>query len=222
MSRRRIALAPGHLIKYKLKQKDEWKTVKIVSKAGKTTGTFKNCYNVDYDGDRYYIDLDKVHNFERVFHTNEDNDITQDIRKNWTQLSSPIAFAGVTKIYNHYKEQISTKEIEHILSTIPTYTKYKQRKKSKLHNPFFLYYLHQQWQIDIIYFTQFKEFNDDIAYLLVVMECFSRKIFVAAMKSKSTTETLHHFQNIHTFVDRSPHSIYVDKGLEFMSVIFRK
>ena len=133
----RLALAPGHLIKYKLKQNDEWKTVRIVSKAGKTTGTFKNCYNVDYDGDRYYIHLDKVHNFERVFHTNEDNDITQDIRKNWTQLSSPIAFAGVTKIYNHYKQQISTKEIERILSTIPTYTKYKQRKNSKLHNPFF-------------------------------------------------------------------------------------
>ena len=66
-----------------------------------------------------------------------------------------------------------------------------------------------------------KRDSDDIVYLLVVMECLSRNKFVAPMKSKSTVDTLHHFKNIHFYIGPSPHSIYVDKGTEFNSVVFR-
>ena len=162
-----------------------------------------------------------MYRFETQISDNASSNIEKDIRQKWATLWSLIASAGITKIYEYYDKQMSQKAIENILSTIPTYTKYKQRKKSKLHNPFFLYFVHNQWQIDITYVSGLRMHNDDIAYLLVVMECFSRKIFVTPMKSKSTTDTLNYFKEIHSYIGISPESIYLDKGSEFNSSMFK-
>ena len=147
--------------------------------------------------------------------------LSHNLKEKWKTIGSPIAFAGISKIYNYYNKQISKKEIEHILSTFPTYTKYKEAKKIKIYNPFLLYYKHQQWQLDLIYISNLREWNDDISYLLVVMECFSRKIFVTPLKTKSTTETVNSFTSVHLYIGCSPNSIYLDKGCEFNSHTFR-
>ena len=52
------------------------------------------------------------------------------------------------------------------------------------------------------------------------MECFSRKIFVTPLKTKTTTETVNSFTSIHLYIGCSPHSIYLDKGCEFNSRTF--
>ena len=55
--------------------------------------------------------------------------LSHNLKEKWKTIGSPIAFAGISKIYNYYNKQISKKEIEHILSTFPTYTKYTEAKK---------------------------------------------------------------------------------------------
>ena len=57
--------------------------------------------------------------------------LRHNLKEKWRTIGSPIAFAGISKIYNHYNKQISKKEIEHILSTFPTYTRHKEAKKNK-------------------------------------------------------------------------------------------
>ena len=147
--------------------------------------------------------------------------LQNDLKIKWTTIGSPIAFAGISKIYDHYNKQISKIKIENILSTFPTYTKYTEAKKLNRHNPFFIYYKHQQWQLDLIYISNLKTWNDSISYLLVVMECFSRKIFIATLKTKSTPDTIKSFDDVHMHIGSSPHSIYLDKGCEFNSYAFR-
>ena len=56
--------------------------------------------------------------------------LRNNLKEKWRTIGSPIAFAGISKIYNYYNKQISKKEIEHMLSTFPTYTGYKEVKKS--------------------------------------------------------------------------------------------
>ena len=219
----RIILFPGDKLRYKSYLYDEWKPVEVISKALKSTGQFKNAYNVKQNDSTYFLNLDNLVRFERQINgdNDEDNNLEFDLRQKWSTLGSPIAYGGISKIYEYYNKKISKKEIERILSTIPSYTKFKQRKKSNLHNPFFIYYRHQQWQIDITYITKLKEYNDNISYLLIVMECFSRKIFVAPMKNKSSTDVVQSFDNIHLYIGQTPHTIYMDKGLEFNSNIFK-
>lgn len=217
----RIILTPGDKIRYKTNLNDAWKTVEVISKAGKSTCQYKNAYNVKHNDNIYFLNLDNLAGFERQLNDDNNDNLEFDLRRKWSTLGSPIAFSGISKIYEYYNKQISKKEIERILSTIPTYTKFKQRKKSNLHNPFFIYYIHQQWQIDITYITKLKEYNDDMAYLLIVMECFSRKIFVAPMKTKSSKDVVQSFNDIHLYIGHTPHTIYMDKGLEFNSNIFK-
>ena len=217
----KIYLTRGDTIRYKTNSNDDWKIVEVISKAGKSSGRFKNCYNVKHNDNEFYINLDKIYAFERRSSNGSDDDIEYDLRQKWSTLGSPISFSGISKIYKYYNGNINRKEIERILSTIPTYTKYKQRKKSNLHNPFFIYYVHQQWQIDVTHISKLQEYNDSISHLLIVMECFSRKIFVASMKSKSSVDVLQSFTDIHQYMGKSPYSIYVDKGLEFNSNIFK-
>ncbi len=53
------------------------------------------------------------------------------------------------------------------------------------------------------------------------MECFSRKIFVTPLKTKTTTETVNSFASVHLYIGCSPHSVYLDKGCEFNSHTFK-
>jgi len=144
-----------------------------------------------------------------------------DIYSKWVSLGTPISFGGVTKIYEHYKKRKPKREIEYILSSIPTYSKFKESKKPRFYNPVFIYQRHQQWQLDLTYIADLRQWNDDVAYLLIVIECFTRKIFVAPMTDKSTLTTITKFDDIHTVIGHSPETIYMDKGTEFNSAAFK-
>ena len=101
--------------------------------------------------------------------------LRNNLKEKWGTIGSPIAFNGISKIYNYYNKQISKKEIEHILSTFPTYTKHKETNKIKRYNPFLLYYKHQQWQLHLIYMSILSEWNDDMATFLLLLNVFQEK-----------------------------------------------
>jgi len=75
--------------------------------------------------------------------------------------------------------------------------------------------------LDLTYIADLRQWNDDVAYLLIVIECFTRKIFVAPMTDKSTLTTITKFDDIHTVIGHSPETIYMDKGTEFNSAAFK-
>ena len=134
----RIILSPGDKIRYKSQLYDEWKIVEVISKAGKSTGQFKNSYNVKHNDHTYFLNLDNLVRFERQINgdNDENNNLEFDLRQKWSTLGSPIAYGGISKIYEYYNKKISKKEIERILSTIPSYTKFKQRKSLIYITPF--------------------------------------------------------------------------------------
>ena len=59
------------------------------------------------------------------------------VRK-WGRLGNEISFAGTSTIYKHFKGRLSRKRIEEVLSTIPTYSKYKEKRMPVIHNPIHL------------------------------------------------------------------------------------
>ena len=91
-------------------------------------------------------DADIIRNaWDNIFlHLDSNNDrLEQKLKKKWVELGNEISFAGVSKIYNYFKGELSRKRIEEILSEIPTYSRYKEKRKSPFHNPIFIYYKHQ-------------------------------------------------------------------------------
>ena len=149
-------------------------------------------------------------------------DIEADLKKKWVSLGNPISFSGISKIHSFYGGNITRKKIKQILSTLSTYTKYKEYKRPKYFNPYFIYFKHQNWQIDLIYVMRLNEWNDGVMYILSVIEVFSRKLFIAPLKSKTTENTIESFQRIHNYIGQSPKTIYADKGGEFNSIKFKR
>ena len=97
----RIILTSGDIIRFKTSINNDWRSVTIISKAGKSTGRFKNCYNVKDHHTTYYLNLDEVYKFEKRSNDDTSSNIEEDIREKWVTLGSPISFAGITKIYEY-------------------------------------------------------------------------------------------------------------------------
>ena len=158
-----------------------------------------------------------------ILHLDSNNDrLEQELKKNWVRLGNEISFAGVSKIYNYFKGKLSRKRIEEILTEIPTYSRYKEKRKSNFHNPIFIYYKHQIWSLDLMYVHKWKGYNDRVQYFLTVLESFSRKLFLVPMRNKTTKTTLSSFRSVHRHIGKTPHMLYVDKGGEFQSETFQE
>ena len=138
--------------------------------------------------------------------------LEDDLNRKWSTLGNAISYAGITKVYKYYGKQLSKDRIERVLSSISTYTKHKEVKSPRSYNPFFIYFKRHQWQLDITYVNSLSQWNDGIKFLLVIIECFSRKIFVRPMMDKSTQTTIESFDDIHTHIGSSPVSVYMDRG----------
>ena len=120
-----------------------------------------------------------------ILHLDSNNDrLEQKLKEKWVELGNQISFAGVSKIYNYFKGKLSRKRIEEILSEIPTYSRYKEKRKPNFHNPIFVYYKHQIWSLDLMYVHKWKGYNDYVQYFLTVLESFSRKLFLVPMRNK--------------------------------------
>ena len=158
-----------------------------------------------------------------ILHLDSNNDkLEQKLKTNWVNLGNEISFAGVSKIYNYFKGKLSRKRIEEILREIPTYSRFKEKRKSNFHNPIFVYYKHQIWSLDLMYVQKWKGYNDQVQYFLTVLESFSRKLFLVPMRNKTTKTTLSSFRTVHRYIGKTPHMLYVDKGGEFQSDTFQE
>ena len=75
-----------------------------------------------------------------ILHSNIENDnLEHDLRRKLSKLGNNISFAGTSKIYKFYKGKISKGRIEDILSTIPAYSRYKEKRRPNTHNTIFVY-----------------------------------------------------------------------------------
>ena len=63
--------------------------------------------------------------------------LEDELMRKWGRLGNEISFAGTSTIYKHFKGRLSRKRIEEVLSTIPTYSKYKEKKKTNCSQSYF-------------------------------------------------------------------------------------
>jgi hypothetical protein len=95
------------------------------------------------------------------------------------------------KLYVKLKKTIPLKTIEQFITQQESYQIKKHVKSHQGYKPITVYSSNDQWQIDLIDFSKYSRWNSGFKFLLCVVDVFSRKGFVFALKSKSeTTETM--------------------------------
>ena len=137
------------------------------------------------------------------------------LKKNYTNPASPVAFAGISKIYSFFEGELSRKDIKDFLSTIQSYTLHKEEHKVKRYNITRVFSLRDIWQIDLIHVDELYKENDGVKYLLCCIDVWSRRTFVEPLLNKKSESTYNAIRKILNRSGGYPKNICSDGGSEF-------
>jgi len=77
------------------------------------------------------------------------------------------------------------------------------------------------WQIDLFEMIPYSKYNSGYKYILLVIDCFSKYVFVRKLKSKNGVEVTNQMKSIFKDHKRSPKHIQSDFGKEFYNKNFQ-
>jgi hypothetical protein len=144
--------------------------------------------------------------FDEIFHS-----IYYDVK-------NPASFSSVKKLYSAAKtinENITKDITKNWLSKQKTYTIHKVVRKKFRRNPIVVQNIDEQWQIDLIDFTNLSKYNNNFKYLLVIIDVLSKFIWVEKLYNKSAQSILDAFQKVIKLSNRKPQFIFSDPGSKY-------
>ncbi|HEY6435905.1 MAG TPA: DDE-type integrase/transposase/recombinase [Ignavibacteriaceae bacterium] len=143
------------------------------------------------------------------------------IAKNYITPSHPTAFGSPGNIQKYYKKhegkKYSRKQIEKILGTLDSYNLHREVKKPHVRNPVFVYAKRDQIQMDLIDIHRYKDSNKGVSFILVAIDCFTKKAFVRGLKKKTADLTLAAIKDIFKSMQPPPRAVLFDRGREFVN-----
>ncbi len=141
------------------------------------------------------------------------------LRNVYTDLSKGGSFQGVDKLYHTIKKEgkikIKKKDIAEFLKGEDTYTLHKEVRRKFRTNRMIAADIDTVWQADLADLSKFQSENEGYRYLLGCIDCFSRKLYVRALKTKTGKEIVQEMKNIFEKCGTKPRTIMSDRGSEF-------
>lgn len=140
------------------------------------------------------------------------------LRKLYYNPESPAAFSDVNKLYEAAKRinnHLTRAETEAWLQAQETYTVHKQIRKKFQRNNYHVTNIDDLFQADLIDMHTLCKHNDNVRYLLAVIDVFSKYAWVVPLKSKKAQEVASAFEGIFKKDHRVPVNLQCDKGGEF-------
>ena len=127
----------------------------------------------------------------------------------------PYSFSSKRQVYKNYPH-LPRSTIDKALLKSDTYTRFKPYRKPKHFSPIYVSQLRELWQADLAFFRHpnIKAANDPFQYLLVIIDCWSRAIWLEPLKSKECREVAQKFRKILNSTTH-PKRIQSDQGGEF-------
>ena len=130
----------------------------------------------------------------------------------------PGSFRGPDRFYREVSKlypEITRKQIQTFLKTQDAYTLHKHIRKPKKYRRTLAFYPRDLWQMDLLDLQKHKRQNKNNRYLLVIIDCFDRFVWVKPLKNK-TSKSIVHALSLLLMTER-PKLIHTDSGSEFMN-----
>jgi len=148
-------------------------------------------------------------------------ELKAEIRKNWISGEHPISFSGITNIERYYPKA-GRKIIEDAIAGLDTYTLFREEKKPRAYNPIYVRNKREIIQSDLIDLSSLSEHNQGVKYLLVVIDSFTRYVWIRPLKTKSSEEVLSAFKDIEKDMPNGlGQSLMTDQGKEYVNKSFQ-
>lgn len=153
------------------------------------------------------------------FNTGYEKEMEQYLKKIWYDPRHPGSFAGATKLYEIVKKEgkydIGLNRIKKFLQNQHAFSLQKKvRRRGFKRRRVIVQGIDYQWEADLADVQNLSEFNKGIKYLLVIVDVFSRFLWVRCLKDKKSQSVIDTFKDI---LDgpRHPKAIRTDRGTEF-------
>ena len=131
----------------------------------------------------------------------------------------PASFSGLDKLYRTAKKDfpsITCNEIKQWAENNLSYSLHKPSRRNFKHNKVYAPEIDRLWEADLAFVHDVAKENDGVNYLLVVIDVFSKFLWVRPMKNKSAHSLVQAFDSILN-EKRKPEKLRTDKGTEFVN-----
>ena len=106
------------------------------------------------------------------------------IKREFRTPGHPVAFSAPHQIARRYN--VSERRAREILEEVPSYVTHREYKRPSVFNPYYVRRRRELVQSDLIDLTPaLARRNDDIRYLLVIIDVFTKKAWVYPLTNKS-------------------------------------
>ena len=143
----------------------------------------------------------------------------QYLRNLYYGINSPTTYTGEINLWRQIKHDKKDKEItrevlKKWLQEQYTYSLHKPYKRPSIYRKTMTFSVDEQWQADLVEMREFSDSNEGYNYLLCVIDCFSKYVWVEPLKTKGGVETGKAFEVIFK-KGRVPAKLQFDEGKEF-------
>ncbi|XP_062587276.1 uncharacterized protein LOC134248897 [Saccostrea cucullata] len=141
------------------------------------------------------------------------------LKKIWYDPRHAGSFAGPSKLYQVVKREgkydIGMKRIKKFLQNQDAYSLQKKvRRRGFKRRRVIVQGIDYQWEADLADVQNLSEYNDGIKFLLVIVDVFSRMLWVRPLKDRKAKTVIDAFKDVFRG-PRHPKAIRTDKGSEF-------
>ena len=134
----------------------------------------------------------------------------------------PAAFSAPKNVSRVFAQRgVSESRAKRILESEDSYVLHREYKRPKAYNPYYIYRRRDLIQADLIDIRKLRLQNDGVEYLLLIIDVFSRRVWLLPIKKKSAGEMKRALDQWLTSLRRKPKIFSSDAGLEFWNAPVR-
>lgn len=145
------------------------------------------------------------------------------LKKLYYDVKNPGSFSGPDKLYRvakrDGKRHISLAKIKQWLSDQDAYSLQKPYRSKFRRRRVIVSAIDSQWDVDLADVSNISKYNDDIRFLLIAIDIFSRYLWVVPLRNKMGVEIVAGMKFIFAG-GRKPWTMRTDKGREFNNKTF--
>jgi len=130
--------------------------------------------------------------------------------------SDAASFGGAYKLYEKARLKYPEITFDYVKSWLIDQTAYTLHKKARRifkRNKYYVSFIDELWQSDLIDMSMFSRQNSGFKYIVTIIDCFSKYLFAVAVKTKKSMEIMNVFKTI--FETRKPLKLMSDRGGEY-------
>ena len=140
-----------------------------------------------------------------------------DLKKFYLDPKFPGSYSGAYKFYQEVKNihpKVTLKKVNEFLKSQDAYTLHKRTRKPKFRRTL-VFKPRDLWQIDLLDMQKYSKENDEYRYICVIIDCFSRYVWVKPLKNKTGKATVKALALL--LMNERPKLIQADQGTEFFN-----